>query len=385
MHRASALSLFVCFAAMTFAQASNAPLQLVYVVDGSTLTTYSIDQATLQVTEVGTTTLPESVYPYFVPSPNGHVLYYSAYQNYEQQGEMLYVYNTNNSGLPDSQPIQTLNAKGLFSFLVDPTGKFLYLVYQGPSGPEYTPYTMIRLLIDPKTGKLSQPVKEASYELYSGTGGSEICWLYVFGMNAAGTKLYDEISCSYHGGGSAAFNERTVDTNAGSLGPDQQVYSWNNSSGGGERVYFVKNLVFDFVIPNDFQQNVDFLDVYPLRPNVTSPLIQCTASMLSDCASDYGIVHPSAKYVFMFNPQTPKTNIDLVDLNSRQIVPTSSTIPYEVQQFSPDGTIAYAADDVGTALNIQIYGFNVANAQVTAGGSISVPSDLDSWFAAERH
>ncbi len=72
-------------------------------------------------------------------------------------------------------------------------------------------------------------------------------------------------------------------------------------------------------------------------------------------------------------------------MSSKQIVGTSSTIPYEVQQFSPDGTIAYAANDVNTALNIQIYGFNVNNAQVTAGALISVPSNLDSWFTAERH
>ena len=87
----------------------------------------------------------------------------------------------------------------------------------------------------------------------------------------------------------------------------------------------------------------------------------------------------------MVTPLTYITNIDKVELNSKQIVATSSTIPYEVQQFSPDGKIAYAANDVNPALNIQIYGFNVNTAQVTAGGLISVPSDLDSWFAAERH
>lgn len=387
MPRIASIFLTVCLASMSFAQTSSAPspLQLVYVVDGSTLTTYSIDSATLQANQVGTTVLPESVYPFIVPSPNGHILYYSAYLNYADQGETLYVYKTNSSGLPDSQPIQTLNAKGLFSFLVDPTGKFLYLVHQGPVGPEYTPFTIIRLVINPTTGKLSQALTEAKYELYSGTNGSEICWLSLLGMNSAGNKLYDQIICGYHGGTSATFYERTVDVNTGTLGPDQQVYYWNNSSGGYESVRFVKNLVFDFVNPNDYQQNINFLNVYPLQPNVTQPIIQCTGSMLFDCASEGGMItHPSAQYVFMFNGPQPGTDIEQVNLTSKQIVFTGSTIPYEVQQFSPDGTIVYAANDVGTALNIEIYGFNVANAQVTQGGIISVPSDLDSWFAVER-
>ncbi len=86
----------------------------------------------------------------------------------------------------------------------------------------------------------------------------------------------------------------------------------------------------------------------------------------------------------MINPQTYMTTIDKVEMSSRQIVSTSSTIPYEVQEFSPDGKIAYAANDVNTSLNIQIYGFNVSTAAVTAGGLIKVPSNLDSWWAEER-
>jgi hypothetical protein len=387
MSRLMPLCLFVGLATMTFAQTSSAPspLQLVYVIDRSTLITYNIDANTLQPTEIGTINLPESVVSGLVPSPNGHILYYSAYRNLAQEGEMLYVYKTNISGLPDSQPVQTLNAKGLFSYLVDPTGKFLYLVYQGATGVQYTSYAIIRALIDSKTGTLSQPVVQAKYRLPSGTGGSEICWLYVFGMNADGTELYDQIPCSYHGGNSTTFNERTVNMKTGNLGPDQQVYSWNNSSGGFQSVQFVKNLIFDFVNPNDFQENINYLNVYPLQPNVTQPLIQCTGSMLSDCATDGNVItHPSAEYVFKLNGQQPGTNIEQVNLSAKQIDFTGSTIPYWVQQFSPDGTIAYAANDIGTALNIEIYGFNAANAQVTRGGSISVPSDLDSWFPVER-
>jgi len=88
---------------------------------------------------------------------------------------------------------------------------------------------------------------------------------------------------------------------------------------------------------------------------------------------------------FMVRPQTYMMDIDKVDLNTKKIVGTSSTIPYEIRQFSPDGKIVYAANDINPALHIQIYGFNVSTGKVTHGGLTSVPSDLDSWFAEERH
>ncbi len=391
MYRAVTLCLLVWLASLTFAQTSpsnsatpSAPLQVVYVVDGSTLTTYNVNSQTLQATAVGTTALAESVYPSLTTSPNGHVVYYTAYQNFNQQGERLYVYNTNSAGVPNSQPIQSISLNRVYSLQMDPNGKFLYVVYEGTPRDSYTYYYIVRSLVDSTTGKLSQPVPLAKYKLDT-MGSGLYCSLSIFGMNAAGTKLYDQITCGYpHGGAEATYNERTVDPQTGALGPDQEVYYWNNSSGGGEDVQFVKNLMFDFVIPDNWEQNANIVNVYAVQPNVTTPLIQCTASMLANCGSDnFGLVHPSAQYLFMFSPQQT-TDIDKVDLNSKQIVATSSTIPYRVQRFSPDGSIAYAPSDVNTALDIEIYGFNVSNAQVTLGGSISGPSNLDPWFVAER-
>ena len=118
MFRAIALSVIVCLASLTFAQTT--PLQIVYVVDGLTLSTYNVDSHTLQPTLVGTTTLSESVYPGLTTSPNGRIIYYTSYQDYSQQGERLYVYNTNGMGVPISRPIQTFYAKGDSAFVVDP-------------------------------------------------------------------------------------------------------------------------------------------------------------------------------------------------------------------------------------------------------------------------
>jgi len=391
MCRAGSLCIVLCLATLSFAQAqagtamsSTTPQQLVYVVDGSNLITYDINSQTLQATEAGTITLAQSVYPGLVTSPDGQFLYVTAYQNTNQQGERLYVYGTNSSGVPSSIPIQTLDVLAFSSPFVDPTGKFFYAVHRGTVGVNTTTYTIARYLINATTGRLSQPVTEAKYSLPT---NALYCSLGIFGMNAAGTMMYDDISCGYpHGGAEVTYNERTVDPTTGALGPDQKIYYWNNASGGGEIVQFEKNLMFDFVIPDNYSQNANYVDVYPLQPNVSKPTIHCTESMDADCGSFvWGLVHPSAQYVFTVMPSSYVTNIDKVELSSKQIVATSSTIPYEVQQFSPDGKIAYAANDLSNGgLNIQIYGFNVTNAQVTAGGLINLPSGLDPWFAAER-
>src|ERR1700745_1696968 len=104
MFRAVPPFVILCLALPIFAQSSSnvgnssSPVQIVYVIDGSTLTTYNVDAQTFQPTPVGMTTLQQSVYPGPTTSPNGHVLYFTASQNVNQQGEKLYVYNTNSRG-----------------------------------------------------------------------------------------------------------------------------------------------------------------------------------------------------------------------------------------------------------------------------------------------
>jgi hypothetical protein len=367
-----------------YSAAPSSPVQVVYSIDGSTLTTYNVDPQTFQATQVGSIALAQSIYPGLITSANGRFLYYTAYLDYSQTGQKLYVYDTNASGAPGSSPVQILDAHGLISMLADPKGTFFYVVRAGQTGPQFTPYSLLRYTMNASTGKINQPVVEANYQLDSGTGGSQLCTLGILGMNAAGTELYDEIFCSYHGGDSATYNERTVNTQTGALGPDVQIYSWNNSYSGYENVQFANNLMFDFINPNNYQQNVNLVNVYKIQPNVTTPLISCGASMLAACGDFiWPLAHPSGKYVFLTDPSVV-TDIGRLESTTKSIVQTSS-IPYEVQHFSPDGSVAYAANDVNGALIIQIYGFNISTGAVTAGDAINVPSDLDSWFTAIRY
>jgi hypothetical protein len=384
------LCLLLCVSSFALAQTSNtqskgsttsSPVQVVYTIDGSTLTTYNLDPQTLQAAEVGTIALSESTYPYLITTPNGHFLYYEAVKDYSDAGRNLYVYDTNASGLPGTTPVQKINAKWLFGMAAHPNGQFLYTVGQGSSPTGLTPYAIVRYLIDGNNGKLSQNVTEATYHLESGTS---FCSPAILGFNSAGTIMYDAVFCSYpHGTGAGTYYARSVDLQTGALGPDRQLYTWNYYAGsGGENVQFRNNLMFDFV-QTLFSGNS--VNIYRVQQSLGTPLVNCTSSMWTVCGDPvYGLAHPSGEYVFLFDSTTNITDIGQVNLSTQQITQTSS-IPYEVQQFSPDGTVAYGVNDVNGALDIEIYGFSVASGQVTQGGTISVPSDLDSWFTAERY
>ena len=141
--------------------------------------------------------------------------------------------------------------------------------------------------------------------------------------------------------------------------------------------------MFNFVVPDDWQQGVNSVNVYPLVPNTNRPLVQCTATMLEACGYGGAMrVHPSGEYVFM---DIGVEQVEKVDLNSKTITDTSYYIPYPFGAFSPDGSLVYAVNDSGSGFYIEIYGFNVSTGAVTPGQYIYVPQQIDSWLAAQRY
>jgi hypothetical protein len=241
-------------------------------------------------------------------------------------------------------------------------------------------YVIRRYLVDLNTGKISQPLVEAQYVLSN--FDAESCGLFLNGFNSAGTTMYDGVDCSTHEGPQATYYERTLNPQTGALGPDTQVFAWSLLNGGSESVSFVKNLMFNFVIPNDFQQGVSSVNVYPLVPNTKTPLLQCTATMLEACGYGSGMrVHPSGEYVFM---DIGVEQIEKVDLKSKTISDTSYYIPYPFGAFSPDGSLVYGVNLSGSGFYIEIYGFNVSTGAVTPGQYIYVPQQIDNWLPAER-
>jgi hypothetical protein len=364
-------------------QQLTTPVQVVYVVDGASIVTYDVDPQSLYATQVGTPLNLSGTFYWLAPSPNDHFLYVITYDtNYKKH---LFVYATDASGVPQTPATEEISATYLYGLQIDPKANFAYLVYGLPSGLYNTLYEIQRFAVNPSTGQISQPQIEAKYRLSNGAEGTTYCGLAILGFNAAGSKLYDEVSCGSHGGNNATYYERTINLQTGALGPDAQIYSWSNGTEGGEGIQFVHDLMFDFVMPNNYQQGVDRVNIYPAVPNVSKPLLQCTASMLQACGYAGGVVHPSGKYIFMMISQGT-TQIDKVKLNQKKIVDTGNYIPYQFGQFSPDGTLVYGIYNSNPGYYIEIFAFNTATSAVTTNGYfIGVPSGLDSYFVAERY
>jgi hypothetical protein len=226
-------------------------------------------------------------------------------------------------------------------------------------------------------------VTDATYALDNDPSGND-CNLDILGFNPAGTTLYDEIFCSGpHGSGSETFNQRTVDSQTGALGPDEQVYSFGMYAGSGyAEVQFENNLLFAFNLFLNQGPNANNVQIYQTQP-LSAALVNCTVSMLAICG-DFGTpayAHPSGKYVFL-QDTNDLTDILQVDLTTQRLNQVN-TIPENVERFSPDGSVIYG-DNPGFS-EIRIAGFNAANGEVKLGGSVLLPHVVDYWIPAERY
>jgi len=138
MMRATFLCLLCCLSfTVTQLAASptqpSAPIQIIYTLDGTTLSTYNIDPLTLQPTLAGTFTVETSLYGWIYPSPNGHFLYFVA-SNGNQSSPQLFVYATDASGVPQLPAVQKLSVNGFGGLQIDPAGHFLYMANYAADG-----------------------------------------------------------------------------------------------------------------------------------------------------------------------------------------------------------------------------------------------------------
>jgi len=358
--------------------------QVLYVADGTNLYTYDIDPQTFQPSLMGTIPLPKSQVNGLAASSHGRFLYVMASDPYPATDSRIYVYDTTGYGVP-GMPLQSVPATNESSMFVDPTDHFLYAVHMGTHSTKNLtlPWSIYRYEVNAANGELTHLVNEATYLLPA--QGTNDCSLSIAGMNARGTEIYDFDWCSTHEGENGFYDERTVDPQTGALGAPQQIFAWSvDSIGNPDSIQFIKGLLFAFAYPVAYQPYNE-LQVYAITTNKNAkPRIDCTSAMLAACGSDTGVGHPSAKYVFYTNAQNNTTDVDAVDLSSKQIVSTGtmfSTPTPNVLEFSPDGSVAYSWErQAGT---ISIFGFNASTAAITTGGSVRESSTI-SILPAER-
>lgn len=357
--------------------------QVLYVADGTNLYTYDIDPQTFQPSLMGTIPLPKAQVNGLAASPDGRFFYVMASDPYPATDNRIYVYDTTGYGVP-GMPLQSVPATNEFSMFVDPTDNFLYAVHMGTHITKNLtlPWSILRYEVNATNGELAHPVNEATYFLPA--QATNDCSLSIAGMNAKGTKIYDDVFCGTHEGQNGLNHERTVDQ-SGALGAPQQIFQWSvDSIGNPDSVQIIKGLLFAFAYPVAYQPYNE-LQVYRVTTNKNAkPLIDCTSTMLAACGSETGVAHPSAKYVFYTNAQDNTTEVDAVDMSSEQIVSTGTTFSTptpNVLEFSPDGSVVYSWDR--TISTISIFGFNASTAAITTGGSVT-ESNTVSILPAER-
>ena len=363
--------------------APGTAVEVLYVTDATNLYTYDIDPQTFQPSLVGTSPLPKPQVNGLAVSSDGRFLYLMAVDLYPATDNRIYVYDTGANGVAGS-PVQSIPATNESSMFVDPNNSFLYAVHMGTHSTRVLtlPWSIVRYQVNSANGELTNLLTEATYPLPD--QGTNFCGLSILGMNDSATELYDYESCGTHEGANGFYHERTVDPTTGTLGAPYQIFSWGTDTDAfPNSVQIIHGLLFEFTSPIAYQPYNE-TQVYPVRTDRSvHPLITCSWTTSTTCGSDSGMAHPSAKYVFYTNPSDYATEVAAVDQTSKQIVPTGtafSTPALYFLKFNPDGSIVYSWDGPGT---VSIFGFNVSNAAITLGGTVT-ESSITSILPAER-
>jgi hypothetical protein len=382
---------FVCFfgffwvlASSSFAEdftaKPSAPVEVVYIITGSTIQTYDVAASTGLPTQEGQPlTLPTNA-PYVTPSKNDHFLYaQGSYKAFH-----IWVYATDSTGVPEFPLVQSLALpKTLGKLQFDPNGRFAYAVKSAVDATGNTLASMRLFNVDQTSGTLTlDPNVVATYPINGpcihGFPGS----VQILGFNRSGSRLYEYWNCSYPGGTEAIYSyTQQVDPQTGGLGPAVLNLTRNESDSSDGIVYTPKSIL-DFNVDFAGPPGSNSLSVYRLSEGST-PLFACTASMLEACGFALtAIPDLSGNFVFL-NLSDSDTQIAQVNLSTKTITDTGYSVLGSRQYFDPDDLLVYSevSDACTTNCPIYIYTFdNSSGVVITQPGSIinasTYPSSL---------
>jgi hypothetical protein len=330
--------------------------QILYLLNDTTVSTYSINPDSLVATQleepISLLAQPGSLIQ-FDPSPNDHYLYlvWSDGQNTQH----LSVFATDSSGVPQLPAIQVLNADLLSQFNMHPTARFAYMLQVSTVNNQYI--ANIRLFSAQPDGSLKQD------PFVQGTYGPSSYWpVFLYGFSADGSKLYDATMLT----ASSVYREHAIDLQTGALGNDSQLLSTSDESAV---VIGRKVILSQYASDANYIDN--YLDILPNTPNPQNPLIHCTYAMLSFCATATNIqLDNFGQYLFMTDPATNLVHVAYVNLSAGTITDTGNALPMTSQTpgfaFSPDGTIVYAI--LAKDHTLHFYHFNPNTGSLLEGG-----------------
>jgi hypothetical protein len=341
------------------APSSGASLQILYVIANGAVSTYAVDESALTFTSMGqpVNLIPRGSLVQFVPAPNDDFVYVLWSDAGNRQH--LSVYATDTSGIPQTPAAQTLDAPSLYQFNIHPSARFVYMMQVDTSGTEYT--STVRLFYANSTdGKLREdPQLQGSYGPYN------IWPAFLYGFSSDGTKIY----LSRQNSQGPFYEQRELNTESGSLGPDVLLYQ----PPGGQLTSDTLVIGTELMVDEHRTPMVSgYLDILPLVPRPRHHLFRCTASMLAACATATNVqIAPVGKYLFLTDPPTRQVHIARIHLDAKQVEDTGNSFPMTAETpgfaFSPDSTLVYAV--LAGDSSVHVYSFDPASGQLTNGGT----------------
>jgi hypothetical protein len=337
--------------------------EILYVVDGSSVTTYAIDPASLQPSAleapVGLLTASSSLLQ-FVPAPNDHFLY--ALWTDNLQKEHLSTYTTDGSGVPQVPSAQTLDVTSLSQLNIHPSGKFAYAMQV--EGSYDGPYTSTIYLFHIKQSGAFDPNGQVL-----GKYGPAVLPTLLYGINPQGTELY--LGSDQQSG--PEYWERSVNKRSGMLAAQVLLYQAPLQ----DSTFFGASLIIDY----DNSLNTTpprYVTVLPNTPKPQKYLVQCGSAMLSACGQSSNVqLDPSGQYLFLTDSVAQQVRVGHINLPKHKIEDTGNFLPATAQTpgfaFSPDGKFVYAL--LASDLSIHIFSFDRTTGTLTEGPTpIPIPS-----------
>lgn len=366
------LSLVVLMAIVSHTGWAQSPIEVLYIQQNNELLTYDVDPLTLQGELVGQPfSLPAGEYYYVrvFPSSNDHFIYVLAGEQLNQMS--LYLYGTDDSGVPQAPAVQTLGPAPISDFAIDPDGRFAYWIeYNTNSQTTETAYEMRLFNVDASTGKLTE-----SPQVQVSLAPNFWCSLIFQGFDPNGAEMQYAVWCSppafTYG---ATYYERSVNQQTGQLGAASAIFSfYDGTAVNTDTVGFGRRDILDLRVRNTEPS----MEIYALSGG--APLIRCDSAMLAQCgeASSY---RQDVTGEWLFLSVSPWEDLVKVDLTNRRIEDTGYSLPEQGLSFTPDDRILYG----GPYGTVQIYGFDAKSGTVTTGGQIPLPPNVVNSFMAVR-
>ena len=352
----SEIVLIVCGGGTIPAHPATPTNEVLYILNGGTVSTYAIDPSSLVATprEQPVTLLAAPAFLLqFDPSPHDDFVYVMWLDGLQMQH--LSVFRTDSFGVPQIPAIQVLNADSLSQFNMHPSGRFAYMLEVTSSSGLYQ--ADIRLF----HAQSGQGTLEEDPQVQGSYGPGFYVPAFLYGFSPSGNALYDTSTLE----NGSVYRQRQIDLNNGRLSSDDQLLATSDE----EQVALGRFIVDQY--QSDTSSSLSYLNVFPNTPNPGHPFIHCTMQMLTFCATATNLqLDPSGQYLFFSDPATNAVHVATIHLSAGKLTDTGSSIPMTSQipgfAFSSDGTIVYA---MAKDSSVHFYHFDQSTGLLTESGT----------------